>query len=65
MLVRPAGAAALVIMLLKPGDVSGVRAIYKDASGIDAAFPVVFALIPVAGMTYGIALRTSMSPSLV
>ncbi len=72
------GAAALVVMLLKPdtldlwttrniiglllcasvaGDVSEILAIYKDATGLAVARPLVFAVISVLGLAYGIALR--------
>jgi hypothetical protein len=78
LLVHPAGAAALVVMLLKPetldrwttrniiglllcasvaGDVSEFLAIYKDTTGLNVARPLVFAVIPVLGLAYGIVLR--------
>ena len=79
LLVHPAGAAALVVMLIKPetldrrttrnvigllmcasvaGDVSEFQAVYKDAAGLlNVARSLVFAVVPVLGLAYGIVLR--------
>ena len=80
MLVHPAGAAALLIMLLRPqtldrgitrniiglllavsiaGDLNIFLAVYRAGARREVLIPLVFAVTPVLGLAYGVALRVS------
>ena len=78
MLVHPAGAAALLTMLLRPqtlhrgitrniiglllavsiaGDLNTFLAAYRVGTTLEVLLPLAFAVVPVLGLAYGIALR--------
>ena len=79
LVLHPAGAAALVVMLLKPetlghmvirnviglllaasvaGDLSAFLAIRQGHTDFEASLHLLFAVVPIVGLAYGIALRS-------